>query len=51
MPRDVQVVQSGGKDFDGEAMKVVREYRFAPAKRHGAPGAMAINIEVNFKKY
>lgn len=51
MPREVHVVRSGGKDFDGEAMKVVREYRFAPALHAGKPVAAAINIEVNFRKY
>jgi len=51
LPEDVHVVQSAGKSFDAEAIKGVRRYRFKPALRHGDPVAVAINIEVNFKKY
>jgi TonB family protein len=51
MPQEVHVVRSAGKDFDAEALKVVRQYRFKPGMRQGKPVAVAINIEVNFKKY
>jgi TonB family protein len=50
-PHDVHVVRSGGKDFDANAMKAVQEYRFEPGVRFGSPVAVAIHIEVNFRKY
>jgi TonB family protein len=50
-PHDVHVVRSGGKDFDANAMKAVQEYRFEPGVRFGSPVAVAIKIEVNFRKY
>ncbi|MGA8109255.1 MAG: M56 family metallopeptidase [Acidobacteriaceae bacterium] len=51
VPQDLQVVQSGGKDFDAEATKAVGRYRFEPGLRNGKPVAVEINIEVNFRKY
>jgi TonB family protein len=51
MPQDVQVVRSAGKDFDASAVKAVKQYRFTPGVRFGSPVAVAINIEVNFRKY
>jgi TonB family protein len=51
LPQDVHVVRSAGKDFDASAMKAVRQYRFKPGVRFGSPVAVAINIEVNFRKY
>ena len=50
-PEDVHVVRSAGADFDAEAMKAVRRYRFTPGMHHSKPVAVAINIEVNFRKY
>lgn len=51
MPQGVHVVRSAGKDFDREAIKAVRQYRFKPGMRLGNPVAVAITIEVNFKTY
>ncbi|HTV82272.1 MAG TPA: M56 family metallopeptidase [Acidobacteriaceae bacterium] len=50
-PENVHVIRSAGKGFDANAMKAVRQYRFRPALRHGKPVAVAIHIEVNFRKY
>jgi TonB family protein len=50
-PENVHVIQSAGKAFDAKAMKAVRQYRFRPALRHGKPVAVAIHLEVNFRKY
>jgi TonB family protein len=52
MPENVHVIRSTGKKaFDTNAMKSVRQYRFKPALRHGEPVAVAVRIEVNFRKY
>jgi TonB family protein len=51
MPQDLRVVRSYNADFDAEAIKAVNRYRFKPAMHAGEPVAVAITIEVNFKKY
>jgi TonB family protein len=51
MPRDARVVRSYRPDFDAEALKAVKKYRFKPAMREGKPVAVAISIQVNFKRY
>lgn len=51
MPRDVHVVRSFRSDFDANAIKAVKQYRFDPAKRQGKPVAVRVNVEVNFKWY
>ena len=51
MPRDIHIVRSYNKDFDAEAIKAVKKYRFKPAMRLGKPVAVAISMEINFKMY
>lgn len=51
MPQDARVVHSYRPDFDAEAVKAAKKYRFKPAMREGKPVAVAISIEVNFKRY
>jgi TonB family protein len=51
MPQDIHVVKSFRADFDAEAVKAVKRYRFRPAMRSGKPVAVSIKIEVNFKWY
>jgi TonB family protein len=51
VPQDVHVVRSLGPDFDASAIKAVQQYRFTPAMRSGEPVAVALHLEVNFKKY
>jgi len=50
-PEEVHVVRSAGRDFDANAMHAVEQYRFKPATRQGEAVAVAIKIEVNFRKY
>lgn len=50
-PRDVRIARSYNPDFDAEAIKAVKQYRFKPAERAGEPVAVTVNIEVNFRKY
>jgi TonB family protein len=47
---DVHIVRSGGREFDRNAMQAVRQYKFTPALRFGKPVAVAINVEVKFRK-
>lgn len=51
MPRDIHVVRSYRPDFDANAVKAAKEYRFKPAMREGKPVAVSIKMEVNFKRY
>jgi TonB family protein len=51
IPRDVHLVRSYRPDFDAEAVKAARKYRFKPAMLQGKPVAVSISIEVNFKRY
>jgi TonB family protein len=51
MPHQVHVVRSAGKDFDASAVRAVQQYRFQPAMRARNPVAVALSIEVNFKKF
>jgi TonB family protein len=50
-PQNVHIVRSAGKDFDANAIRAVKQYRFTPGEHSGRPVAVAIKIEVNFKKY
>ncbi len=51
MPQNVHITRSYNSDFDAQAIKAIRQYRFKPAMHAGQPVAVAITIEVNFKKY
>jgi len=51
MPQDIGVVRSFRADFDAQAKKAVKRYRFKPAVRQGKPVAVSITVEVNFKRY
>jgi TonB family protein len=48
---DVHVKRSLRPDFDANAIKAVQQYRFTPATRSGEPVAVALSVEVNFKKF
>jgi TonB family protein len=51
MPQDVHVVRSLQQDFDENAMKAVREYRFKPAMKAGEPVAVSLKVEVKFARF
>lgn len=51
MPQDIHIVKSFRSDFDAQAVKAVKQYRFRPAMLSGKPVAVSIKIEVNFKWY
>lgn len=50
-PQDVHVVRSFRADFDAQAAKAAKQYRFKPAMRKGKPVAASITMEVNFDWY
>jgi TonB family protein len=54
-PRQVRVVRSLSHPFDKNAVRAVEQYRFTPAILKGDPApkpvAVAVNIEVNFRRY
>jgi TonB family protein len=50
-PLSPEVARSGGVDFDREAIKTIRSWRFKPAVCDGSPTAVNINVEVSFRKY
>jgi TonB family protein len=51
LPQNIHVARSLSPEFDANAIKAVQKYRFAPAKRLGTPVAVAVNIEIHFKRY
>jgi TonB family protein len=51
MPQDVHVIRSLEPTLDESAVNAVRQYRFKPAMHRGAPVAVIITIEVNFRLY
>jgi TonB family protein len=51
VPHDVHIVRSFRPDFDAKAVQAVEGYRFTPAKRRQKPVAVAVNLDIEFKKY
>jgi TonB family protein len=51
VPRDVHVVRSLRPDFDAKSVEAVEQYRFVPAMKAGEPVAVALKVEVNFKRF
>jgi periplasmic protein TonB len=49
--RDIRVARSLGLGLDEKAMEAVRLWRFAPGMVDGAPAAVQVNVEVNFRFY
>jgi TonB family protein len=48
VPQDICVLRPAGYGLDEEAAKAVRQYRFDPARKGGAPVAARVSIEVGF---
>jgi TonB family protein len=51
VPEEVSVVKSLGADFDEEAIKAVKQYRFEPAVYKGQPVPVSLKIEVKFQRF
>ncbi len=50
-PHDIRVQRSLGLGLDEKAVEAVRQWKFEPARKDGAPVAVQINVEVNFRLY
>src|SRR5690348_13199158 len=50
-PHDIRVHRSLGLGLDEKAVEAVRQWKFEPARKDGAPVAVQINVEVNFRLY
>ena len=48
-PTQVHVIRPVGMGLDEKAVEAVRQYKFAPAKKGGAPVAVMLNVAVNFQ--
>jgi len=49
--RDIYVVRPLGEGLDEKAIAAVSRWRFKPATKDGAPVAVAINVEVQFRLF
>jgi TonB family protein len=49
IPGDIRVARSLQQDFDANAIVAVRQWRFRPAIREGAPVAVNAQVEINFR--
>lgn len=50
-PRDIKVAHALGMGLDEKAIEAVRQWRFSPAMKNGAPVAVQINVEISFRLY
>ena len=50
-PQDVCVQKAAGYGLDGQAVKAVKQYRFKPATKDGAPVPVPIHVQVDFRLY
>jgi TonB family protein len=51
MPRDVKVVRGIGMGLDEKAVYAVKQYRFKPAMRDGAPVKVEMQIDIVFQVF
>lgn len=49
--RNAHIVKSCGKDFDPNALKTVKTYRFKPATKDGQPVEVVVTVQVGFTIY
>ena len=47
--RDIRVLRSVGLGLDEKAVDAVRSWAFAPGQKDGAPVAVEVQLEVNFR--
>jgi TonB family protein len=46
---DVRVLRGLGAGLNEKAIEAVRQWRFSPARRHGAPVDVIVTVSVEFK--
>jgi TonB family protein len=49
--RGIKVERSLGHGLDEKAIEAVQQWRFKPGTKDGQPAAVAINVEVSFRRY
>jgi TonB family protein len=49
MPKEIEVVRPIGFGLDDVGVGTLQNWRFEPAKKDGEPGAVHINVEVQFR--
>jgi TonB family protein len=49
--RDIRVARSLGMGLDEKAIEAVKKWKFMPGTNNGAPVAVQVNIEVNFRLF
>jgi TonB family protein len=47
---DVKILHSLGAGLDQKAVEAVRQWKFSPARRMGAPVDVIVEVSVNFKQ-
>ena len=50
-PRDIRVVRGLGYGLDAKALETVKQWRFEPAQKSGAPVNVQVSVEVVFRLY
>ncbi len=50
-PRDLCLMKAAGFGLDKQAFQAVEQFRFNPATKDGAPVAVRLSIEMNFRLY
>jgi len=50
LPSDIRVARSLSPILDEAAVNAVKKWRFVPATKDGKPGAVQINVEINFRR-
>ena len=48
-PRDLCLMKAAGYGLDQKAFQAVEQFRFKPALKDGAPVAVRISMEMNFR--
>lgn len=51
LPADIKVVRHLGMGLDKNAIEAVKQYRFKPARYHGHPVAVRVEVEVHFRLF
>ena len=46
---DIRILQGLGGGLNNQSMEAVRQWRFAPAQRHGVPVDVIVEVAVEFK--
>lgn len=51
LPTNIRIARPAGLGLDEQAVSAVQRWKFDPARQHGDPVPVQINVEVNFRLY